>query len=197
MISNVGHFPFGGDCIEGFRTYNIGPALAYNVTKEEHRWNATVKSIISSLPDTDTVLFSFGQIDSASHFPKQAQLQDRPIEDVALDAAHDYFNFIVEISQTYNKQVIIYGPVTAGNMEIADFLFKEKLLGAKIFTEYLQDRCKDVDGIEILPLYELLVDDEDTDKIKSEYFYDKTHLNTKILPRILEKINKQLCHLRN
>jgi len=190
-ISLVGDYPYSKDSLSNFRTYNIGSCLACLASTEGHQWNKAVNYIVKNLVKKDEyVLLSFGQVDTASHILKQSQIQNRTIEEISKEYATQYYIF-TETLKEYCEKIIIYGPVTAGNMVVTDHPFRNKLIAAKAFTNCLLEK-KDNDII-VLPLYDKIIDKEDQNRVRDGIFYDQTHLSAKtFLPIVIEELRKLL-----
>lgn len=195
VISEVGCYPFRDDSLKDIYTYNIGPAVAYNVAIDGHSKNITTKEIVQEFVQLeDAVLFSYGQIDSAIHIPRQHRIQNRTIEDLSIECANQYFQFIQSLEH-FSKLTIIYGPVAPGNMLVTDYPFKEKLKAVEVMTRQLIELSKN-SNIEIIPLFDLLVT-EDGLGVHKHLFYDKTHLSSTFFPIIEDELNMRLTDVSN
>ena len=189
-ISQAGNFPFSEDCLPNFRTYNIGGGLAYNVGNPDHRWNIVVNKIINDCVNKDDyILLSFGQVDTAVHILKQSQIQDRPIEELSIECAIKYFEFAKTLIGRCYK-IILYGPVTAGNMVVTDYPFGDKLIAAKFFTNKLVELSKNNYNVLSLPLYNKIIDAQNTTRVRAELFFDQTHLSKTFLPTVFEELRE-------
>lgn len=210
-ISTVGSFPFTYNTESIFRTYNIGPALAYNTSENGHPSNVVFNMVINThVKKDDIVLIALGQIDCAVHLPEQKKRNpNRKYEDIILEASQKYFNFVLELHNRIKNKIIIYGPVVAGNTKVTDYIYDDKMIAVKLFTDFLEFSCVGINGIEHISLYKLLFSDmvmkaleknesipdiSNVDKIKSEYYYDMTHLSYTFLPTIKKKIDTLIKH---
>jgi len=178
-ISVVGGYPSCNDKNKDYRTFNIGPALAYNTSSKNHNSNIEFNKVINNFVNKDDIiLISLGQIDCSVHLPKQKLKQSsRQYNEIIVECAKKYSDFIIDIYNKVNNKIIIYGPVISGNKEVTDYKFEDKILAVTTFTKYLNDYFKNYKNIYTLSLLEY------------DVFFDKTHLSSDCFPGIDEKIN--------
>ena len=73
---------FGDDKIEMFKTKHIGPTIAYNFY--EHHYPQVLDYLSSTNINitNDYVMLIVGEVDCRWHLPKQAELQNRNVENL-------------------------------------------------------------------------------------------------------------------
>jgi hypothetical protein len=96
-----------------FRSYRIGPALAYNLFNKI----PIIDEIVSSLVDkeNDTIVFCFGEVDIRAHLIKQAMEQkDKSIGQVIEECVGRYFE-VIKFYKDQGYNVAIWAPIASFN----------------------------------------------------------------------------------
>lgn len=91
--------------VPGFRTYNIGPIIAYNfTTKHLPKVRQVIeKEKIGKIGSTDSIMLVVGEVDCRWHLPYQASLQKRDALDVVQETVGRYFESFLLLRETgYN-----------------------------------------------------------------------------------------------
>ena len=101
-----------------FRTYHIGPTLAYNLCNSGTHTNGREKlfKIIEGINKNDFVLLSFGEIDCRVHIAKQAYLQNKSIDDIIKECVKRYFSVILKIKD-FGYKIILWGVIPTSPSE--------------------------------------------------------------------------------
>lgn len=187
-ISTGGEYPYSGDVLSHFKTYNIGPAIAYNL-REGHKWSNSINGILSKIPKHDYILFSFGMIDCAYHLPKQKIRQsDREYSDIIKECVDIYFNLVKEVMDK-GYSVIVYGPVVPTRPEVPLHNYDDKIFAVKLFTDYMSELVENESNIIHIQMYDTLLDEND--ETKTEYYLETVHLNDSVLPLVLQKLKSK------
>ena len=190
-ISMGGELPYSKDTHPNFKSYNLGPALAYNLNKKGHKWNNLLNNVLKNIPKKDYILLSFGQIDCCNHLPKQKILQpERSYIVIIKECVNKYFSVIKNIKEE-GFNVIVYGPVIPQYCEYAQYNREDKKFALKLFTEYLSLLCKD-NNILHISMYDKLTDKNDM--LIKHYYRETMHLNTNAFELVINelKINQIL-----
>lgn len=185
------------DVLSYFRTYRIGPSLAYSMGDINGTGYSKVISILQTLPKKSNILLSFGEIDCRAHLIRQKELQKKPIEDIVKDCVDRYFSFLTMVKNLEYK-VIAWGVIPTCNVD--EFViknpelyphygtYKERNYATKVFNKYLKELCHN-NGMEFLSISDLLID-SDLKTLDSSYYKDSIHLSLNTLPLIMKEIEK-------
>ncbi|MBE6444393.1 MAG: hypothetical protein E7020_07010 [Alphaproteobacteria bacterium] len=180
-----------------FVTYHLDACLAYNINKT----NTTMKGhekvdyLIKNkyLPKGCKVITSFGEIDCRVHIKKQAEKQNKTIDDVIDDVIEQYGNFLISL-QNKGYNVIAYAPIASQkeNIDIDPMFprYGNEIERNKIslrFGNKLQMFCNK-NKIKFISLLNDLVNNDLT--TKSEFYRDGVHLNMDARPIIIEKVKR-------
>lgn len=167
-----------------FVSFHVGPGLAYNL----NRYGTTVKArekidylLENWIPKHGRLLFVFGEIDIRVHVIKQAESQNLPVQDVLIQIADHYMDFLSSLKNDH--KIYIWGPVASqsdqgkvdphypryGKME-------NRNRATELFNGIMRSKCKE-NGISYLSVFHELIDDNY--RTKSEYYMDSVHLGKK------------------
>lgn len=181
-----------------FRSYRIGPALAYNLCDN----NTTTKgrerlmALLEVIPQGSWILFCFGEIDCRAHILLQAEKQTRPIEGVITEVVKRYFKVIKEVqSRGYNP--IIWGVAPSAPSDVnskivvpLQFLFQgscsERNSVTRLFNMKCGELAEDCSAL-FINLFDYFIHPDQTPKL--EFFIDEIHLSQKAMPIAINKIN--------
>lgn len=193
-------WPYPEDSLPFFRTYRTGAYLAYSIGDTNHVGYTTLKLILSSIPKTETILLSYGEVDCRVHIVKQSEDQGRSIKQVAEEVVTRYSKTITLIRNDYEK-VIVYTPVASSSCYNPNAAVstenayphigrpEQRNLATQVFSTTLKETFKDSDVI-VLSIFDRIVDKNLLPV--SSYFRDGVHLSQKAMPFILEALNKQM-----
>jgi hypothetical protein len=192
-------FPSKHDKIDIFKTYRIGPFLAYNISNKKHQSNIILKKLINSFNNGDYLLLSFGEIDCRYHLIKQSIVQNRDLFGLVDECCGLYCQLILELYNAGKKLIIWNAPATSNYNDLemkldektyphyGDYVQRNKL--TERFNQNLLTYCKKY-NILFLTIFEKLIDENY--KTKYEYYYDTIHLSQKVMPWIMDDIQKKL-----
>lgn len=172
-----------------FRTYHLGPVLAYNLCERETttRGREKLLSLLDRavIPGGSTLLLCFGEIDCRCHLLKQAQVQNRTLADVAVECVRRYFGFIDELRDRQCVPVV-WGPVASQPDDWplnADFPRFGTECERNLATGVFSAKCRMLCAAHKIPYVSLL------DKLASRdfrtnrsMFYDACHVKSELLP---------------
>ena len=182
------------DQLPFFRTYSIGPAIAYYFYEHHHY---KILDIINNvhIPKTDSIMFCIGEVDCRWHIPFQAKLQNRTIEEVIVECVQRYFQSLKEINNMgYKVMAWMAHPSTiAGHNENPDSPVYETCQIRNeiscLFNNELNKLCKQ-HGIYFLDIFKQLLDPV-TGLTDMNYYIDYCHLDAiKTMPLIIEKLKR-------
>lgn len=187
-------YPCPHDSIPYFRTYRLGPYLAYSIGNENHGGYQKLLSILRGIPVGSYVMLSFGEIDCRRHAVRQAELQKRDISDIVKECAEVYFKSVLRVRQL-GYQVLVWAAVPTCNFNNATFVenddwgyygtYVERNKATSTFNLTLKKLCKDNDAPFISIENHLINNDY---KSVEEYFMDSCHLSSKCIPLVLSEI---------
>lgn len=185
----------GEDILPHFRTYKVGPSLAYNlfIPDSTTQGRKTIFEILKTIKCDEKILFCFGEIDCRAQILKQSQKMNLTIEKVIRECVDRYHLFLKEVKQL-GYQLIIWNvvPSTFHN-KISDRSFpvygscQERNKITILFNSHLNKICKENNMVFIDIFYKLVDENLLT---KKEYFFDSIHLNQKTMPFIMEEMKK-------
>ena len=183
------------DSLLFFRSYRLGAVLAYNLCKDGTREKGREKLfnlLDNSIPKGEKVMLCFGEIDCRFHLLRQAQKQNRHLEELVNECVDRYYSVIIEIKEKgYSVMVWNVIPSALENNPInnEEYPFFGSILErnrvAKLFNEALSSRILNTNII-MIDIFKRLVTNEGL--TKSEYFFDGIHLSQKAMPFVIEKM---------
>ena len=175
-----------------FISYRLGAVLAYSLcklgTKEKGR--EKLLELTDQLEKGSVLLLCFGEIDCRVHLLKQAQLQQKKIEDTVTDCVHKYISVIEELrakgftvciwnvipsSEAYNPEYPAFGTI------------QERNKVTKLFNLLLKDYT-DKNGLPFISIFSNLIDEGMMTKKK--YLFDGVHLGQLAMPFVLQRMKK-------
>ena len=184
-----------------FKTYRVGPALAYNLITPEHSFKQVFMQILRHIPPNSWILTSFGEIDCRAHLIRQSEKQNRSIEAVVHECVNRYFKFIKEI-QNLGYHIIVYAAPPTCNVDVLQNpdddnkypyygTYIHRNYTTKIFNMYLNSLC-DSKNIFFLSIFDQLVS-SDGKTSDSQFFSDLVHLSAQTaLPLLIDELEKIL-----
>ncbi|MCZ4244697.1 SGNH/GDSL hydrolase family protein [Pedobacter punctiformis] len=188
-------YPFSSnDTISYFRTYRLGPVLAYSLSSNNTTCRGREKlfQVIDTLPKKSNIVLCFGEIDCRYHLLFQSAKKKIPLEDVINDCLNNYFKTVLEIRKlSYN--VGIWGAIPTSYFN-NNPLFPsygthlDRNRCTKIFNTKLESLCEQ-HGIIFFSIFKSMVK-------KNLYtlpyvFFDGIHLSQVVMPIALNEIRKQ------
>lgn len=186
-----------------FRSYNIGPALAYNLCKEgtTTRGREKLFDILCEIPKGSNVLLVFGEIDCRAHLGKQADIQKRYISTVIDECVDRYFSVVLEIKRM-GLDVGIFGAVPQTDFGRYGRKSRCPSYGTCIERNWITQRFNEKllslaisQSVLYMDVFDELTDENMMPRL--EYFADFTHLNQKAFPMVANKITedfyKKIC----
>lgn len=163
----------GVDMLSEFRTYRMGPLLAWSLGNIDGRQHAEVYNFIRDLPKTDSLLLSFGEIDCRMHLVYQSELQNRSLEDITTECVERYFNTFVMRVKSFNfANVICFGPVPSTEMDSRRGTKEQRNQSCKLFNDILQELC-DKNGVIFWSIFNNLINENWS--AKAQFSYDGIH----------------------
>jgi len=183
-----------------FRSYRIGPVLAYKLREygTTTMGREKLENLLSGLDTGSYVMFCFGEIDCRAHIVRQSQKQGRPPEAVVQEVVERYFSIILETRRS-GFEPLIWNVIPSAPTKINDritvppqYLFhgscEERNRITRVFNRELKQKA-DKASIRFLDIFdELLLADGSVDR---SYFSDEIHLSQKAMPLVLEALNRQ------
>jgi tetratricopeptide (TPR) repeat protein len=193
-IHNVWPFHIGENL--PFRSYRLGAPLAYNLCTPNTttRGRENLFLILETLPEQSNVLLTFGETDCRAHLGKQADLQNRPVEDIVRECVDRYFGVVQEIRNRGFK-VGVWGVIPSTEKDASRYTTdhpfpvygtcKERNIITRLFNDYLEKLCL-YNNIIFISLFKDFIHDDLTADLY--YYMDPNHLAQKAFPLALSKI---------
>lgn len=182
---------------EYFRSFSLGPVIAYNFIT--HHFPTMIDWINQlSITKEDYILIAIGEVDCRWHIPKQSNIQNRDPLELTRECIDRFFQSHLHL-KNFGYNVVGWGghpSTTKGHDENpSEPIFGDCLSRNKISLEwslYLESKCKTNDISFISVIKDLINVDGLT---KMEYYMDYCHLNSKkYLPIVIEKFKEnKIC----
>jgi hypothetical protein len=180
------------DSLPFFKTYRLGPVLAYSLSKEKSRTMGRQKlfEVLDTIPKGSKLLFVFGEIDCRLHLLRQANESGTSVEDVVETSVQRYISVLKEV-QTLGYRVMIWHVIPSTKFKIKDKsnptygTCLERNDVTQIFNNFLHKYAQK-EGIEELSIYNKLIDDNNVTKMY--YYYDAIHLSQRAMPFVIEEL---------
>jgi hypothetical protein len=96
------------DVVPGFVTWDVGPALAYNLEKYIPRMEGALLSYRQSDPEGG-ILLCFGEIDVRMHLVRQAEKRGESVREAAERTARKYMETVCSLHNRFGH-VSVFGP---------------------------------------------------------------------------------------
>lgn len=192
--SSPSKFGEGENKSELFRSFSLGPIIAYNFF--EHHF-PTMIQWMNELPITanDSIIFAVGEVDCRWHLLNQAEKQKRDVIELTHECIDRFFRAYLYLKDNGYK-VIGWGghpstKNTFGNVP-EDPVYGECLTRNRVsleWNDYLEKQCK----LNNIPFVSIIRELINVDGITNmDYYIDYCHLKTdKTLPLVLEKLTSQ------
>ncbi|MFH2132528.1 MAG: SGNH/GDSL hydrolase family protein [bacterium] len=181
-----------------FRSYRIGPVLAYNLG----RYGTTtmgrekLERLLTCLNPGSHILFCFGEIDCRAHISLQSQKQKRSPETVIAEVVEKYGSVILHIRQM-GFQPLVWNVIPSAPTTINSrirvpprYLFhgscSERNRITRTFNLYLKALTQTA-GIKFLNIFDQLLLDDGS--VNRSFYSDDIHLSQKAMPLVLASLN--------
>ena len=192
--SSPGTFGEGEKKHEHFRSFSLGPVIAYNFIAHHF---PTMIQMVNKLPlkPEDPLLIAIGEVDCRWHLPKQAESQKGNVKDIVHECIDRLFQAHLHL-QECGYRVVGWGghPSTNDghnddlNCPVYGDVQKRNEISLE-WSDYLEKRCKEA-KIEFVSIIRDLINVDKTTKM--EYYKDYCHLDpAKYLPVVVEKFKIQ------
>jgi hypothetical protein len=189
------------DRLPWFRTFHIGPALAFNLTRANTstRGRESLFEVLDqAVPAGARVLLCFGEIDCRAHVLKQAVRRNEQIARIVESVLDAYFLAVREV-RARGFEVIVYNAVPTrlstprrprrDDDFIAVGSWRERNAAVRLFNAGARDRCASA-GALFLENYPGLVDADD--RTVPWFFHDAIHLSQRAMPLTLHGLARLL-----
>lgn len=182
-----------------FRSYRIGPVLAYNLCEygTATRGREKLELLLTSLDPGSQIMLCFGEIDCRAHIILQSKKQKRPIEAIISETVDRYFSMILQIGEM-GFQPLVWNVIPSAPTEINDKITvppqyqfhgscAERNHVTRIFNQTLKTLAESA-RIHFLSIYERLFLEDGS--VNLSYFSDEIHLSQKAMPLVLESLSR-------
>ncbi|MEI8378107.1 MAG: SGNH/GDSL hydrolase family protein, partial [bacterium] len=189
------HINTSCNLVDFFKTFHLGPVLAYNA-KTNSSTNTLDKTLFlieeKYLPHNATLMLCFGEIDIRVHSLKQAEKQNKKVEEVIEDILNNYLEYI-KILQNKGYTIICWGAIASQKDEWTTNPDYPKY-GSEIernqataqFNKKLKEMCLE-NNFQFLSIFDDLVTEEGK-TIEEFIAKDKCHLSQKAIPLVVKAL---------
>ncbi len=184
-----------------FRSYRLGPVLAYNLCEENttSRGREKLFQLVTELKPGSYLLFCFGEIDCRAHIHLQSQRQNRTTHAIVTEVVERYFSAIKEV-QNLGFYPLVWNVIPSAPSDINDriqvppqYLFhgtcQERNDITDIFNRSLDQLCRET-NIPFISIFHQLLNPDGT--VNKRFYCDEIHLGQTAMPLVLEKFNQIL-----
>jgi len=188
------------DLLPYFRTFHVGPALAYNLVQTETQTRGREKileTLEQQVPPGSRVLICFGEIDCRSHLLRHAWKQNGDAAGVAGKCAERYVRFACELRDrghvptVYNAIPSRHSNTRRDKWDQAAYpaigTHRERNEITIHFNQAVAALCRN-EGLGFLHNFPELVDA--SGKTREEFYMDRIHLSQRAMPLTLELFKK-------
>lgn len=178
------------DKIPLFKTYWLGALLAYNLGSKKILFDA-----LKTIPKSEKIMLVFGEIDCRAHLIKEQQKTGKPLTDIVSDCVNRYAKVIEKIYKSGYKNLLVFGTIPSTRFEgkqddayptVGTCL--ERNTASKLFNSALR-KAVAKNNIALVDIFDCLTDKSGL--TNTSYYRDKIHLSLKILPVIVDKLNRE------
>ena len=184
------------DRLSQYSTLHLGPALAYNLNKNNTTTKARekIEYLIRKkyLPPQSTILCCFGEIDLRVHILKLAETRNQSQRELIDNTLNNYIDFLLFLSRN-EYQVYCWGAIATQTNDAPDNLEFPKYgdeINRNKATKYFNDKlgimCKK-NRIGFISIFDELVDKNYSTK-KEFYSSDNCHLGQKAMELATPKL---------
>ena len=190
----------GNHLIPFFRTFHIGPALAFNLSRMNTTSQAREKILYlmeHQIPPRAAILLCFGEIDCRVHILRQAEKNTLRAEDVIDGILDNYFTLVNDL-KCKGFRIICWGPIASQKEcwnQNPDFPRYGTEVGrnkiTEIFNHKLEERCRN-HGVKFCSIFRHLISqDYLTDE---QYISDQCHLSQRAMKFGHQRTGRQGRH---
>jgi hypothetical protein len=188
-----------------FRAYRLGPVLAYRLSDLAATARGREKLLATlaygPVPPAGTVMLCFGEIDCRYHLLRQAESQERDVEEVVSECVARYARVVLEV-QAMGFATCVWGVIPASEVapgeEDPEYpvwgTVRERNAVARMFNGLLADRLEPR-GVPVISIFEDLVGPDGVPK--RGYYMDSVHLSQTALPLATDAIFARLSATRS
>lgn len=181
-----------------FRTYRLGPALAYRLpdarTTSRGRERLLTVLAFGGIPRAATVLLSFGEIDCRYHLPRVIECTGRPAEEVVRECVSRYASVVREV-RDLGFDTLVWGVIPAleqdpsgEDAEYPHWGTAEKRNDVIRRFNDLLSRELSGDGIPVVSVFDRLIGTDGT-LPDARWYMDRVHLSSAALPVAIEALD--------
>jgi hypothetical protein len=180
---------FSKDIIPYFKTYRIGPATAYQLSRKK----TIIKNILQTInfKESDKIMFCFGEVDIRAHLVKHYLLTDESIEDIVKNCVSRYIKSIL-FYKKYKIDLIVWGPIASWNDKK---LYKGPSFGTnifrnqvtRIFNDFLKEECK-INNLIYVSFFESMLNQDYTTNVDflDDWEDSHIHLSQNAMPSVIK-----------
>jgi len=185
------------DLIPFFKSFRLGPVLAYNLCKANTKSKGREKlfAILKRIPKESTILLCFGEIDCRAHLLKQAEIQNIKIKTIIKECVDRYIPVIDEI-KNLNYNVVVWNVIPSSPTGFPDKpayptygTCRERNDVSRLFNQFLEEQLTNK-NIQFISIFEKLIDENGL--TLARFLMDELHLSQAAMPLAIKKINNKL-----
>ncbi len=183
-----------------FRSYRIGPVLAYNLCRynSSTRGREKLFELLGQLPEKSNIMLCFGEIDCRAHIVLQSEKQGRPTKEIVKDVVDRYFSVLQEV-QAMGLNILVWNVIPSAPTDInsrinvpQQYLFHgtcaERNAVTIQFNTYLKKLAKANDMF-FIDFFDKFMNEDKSVKLQY-YCKDDIHLSQDAMPIVLDALKK-------
>ena len=192
------------DVLPWFRTFHLGPVLAYNLISEQSTTRGREKAwevLHNVIPPGSRIMLCFGEIDCRAHLLLQLERQKKPLAEIVAVCVERYTRFAKEVSDA-GFEVMLYNAIPSKRNKTDNRHHRNEYAAVgscrmrnrttRLFNGYLRGACQENSW--------LFLDTFDCFTLKDGlttpwYFMDGIHLAQKAMPATLNHLSKLIPSL--
>lgn len=163
-----------------FSSFSLGPTIAYNFYQNHYPRVLSELSSVKFNHETDYILLAVGEVDCRWHIPKQAELQNRDVDELVVECVERFFETHLDLKKRgYN--VIAWGghPSTTQNHsdDMSSPIYGDCFLrnGITLMWDSHIKKLSNIHNIHHISIVDNLIDSVGLTRM--DYFMDYCHLN--------------------
>lgn len=184
------------DALPGFRTYRLGPVLAYHLATPGTTTGGCerlAELLAGDVPAEARVMLCLGEIDCRAHLLRQVRERGRDLDEVVEDCVERYFRAVWGV-QARGFEVLVWNAIPSTVLE-GEFdkeypaigTCEERNEAARRFNEAVRRRAGEC-GATFVSIFDRLVDERG--RTRAEFYRpDRIHLSQRAMPMALEALS--------
>ncbi len=181
------------DVVPFFRSYRLGPVLAYNLcrTGTTSRGREKLLDVLHrKIRKGERILLCFGEIDCRAHLISQSRKSGQSIDTVARECVNRYFQVVEEVN-AMGFSTMVWNVLPPTTLKVDEWAFpaagsfEERMDVTRTFNSLLLQRCEQ-SGVPFVSIFEALLDVGG--QPDHRWFLDRVHLGPQAITLTVEAL---------